>query len=157
MLIAKMNGLEGGDVVELLLPMSPRVVKGLQHSGLYRERAPGFLISHSKLGEVTDRGMTPIGRSSHSPWNYALAVSGEEMRSLLSRNSYRESAFALAETPLKLQVKARKSIVVASMEWPYVPRPCTAASDEDDQLVLWRCKLRSRLPHSSHPDIVTVF
>jgi hypothetical protein len=44
-----------------------------------------------------------------SPWNYALAVSGEDKQKLsVEELPMGESAFALAETPLKLQVKARK-------------------------------------------------
>jgi uncharacterized protein len=102
---------KAGDVVELRLPMSPRVVKGYNDSASI---VSGPLVFSFPIGEswvkLRDRGMTADWQVfPSSQWNYALAVSGEDM----PRHSVQElpiggSPFSLAETPLKLQVKARK-------------------------------------------------
>jgi hypothetical protein len=102
---------KAGDVVELRLPMSPRVVKGYNDSASI---VSGPLVFSFPIGEswvkLRDRGMTADWQVfPSSQWNYALAVSGED----IPRHSVQElpvggSPFSLAETPLKLQVKARK-------------------------------------------------
>jgi uncharacterized protein len=102
---------KAGDVVELRLPMSPRVVKGYNDSASV---VSGPLVFSFPIGEswvkLRDRGMTADWQVfPSSPWNYALAVSGEDML----KHSVQElpiggSPFSLAGTPLKLQVKARK-------------------------------------------------
>jgi DUF1680 family protein len=102
---------KAGDVVELRLPMSPRVVKGYNDSASIMS---GPLVFSFPIGEswvkLRDRGMTADWQVfPSSPWNYALAVSGEDMQKLsVEELPIGESAFAVAETPLKLQVKARK-------------------------------------------------
>ncbi|MDT7815537.1 MAG: hypothetical protein QOJ42_5453 [Acidobacteriaceae bacterium] len=102
---------KAGDVLELRLPMSPRVVKGYNDSASIMS---GPLVFSFPIGEswvkLRDRGMTADWQVfPSSPWNYALAVSGEDMQKLsVEELPIGESAFALAETPLKLQVKARK-------------------------------------------------
>jgi hypothetical protein len=102
---------KAGDVVELRLPMSPRVVKGYNDSASIMS---GPLVFSFPIGEswvkLRDRGMTADWQVfPSSPWNYALAVSGEDMQKLsVEELPLGASAFALAETPLKLQVKARK-------------------------------------------------
>jgi uncharacterized protein len=102
---------KAGDVVELRLPMSPRVVKGYNDSASI---VSGPLVFSFPIGEswvkLRDRGMTADWQVfPGSQWNYALAVSGEDVL----RHSVQElpiggSPFSLAETPLKLQVEARK-------------------------------------------------
>jgi hypothetical protein len=102
---------KAGDVVELRLPMSPRVVRGYNDSASV---VSGPLVFSFPIGEswvkLRDRGMTADWQVfPSSPWNYALAVSGEDM----PRYSVQEfpiggSPFSLAETPLKLDVKVRK-------------------------------------------------
>jgi hypothetical protein len=102
---------KAGDVVELRLPMSPRVVKGYNDSASIMS---GPLVFSFPIGEswvkLRDRGMTADWQVfPSSPWNYALSVSGEDMQKLsVEELPIGKSAFALAETPLKLQVKARK-------------------------------------------------
>jgi hypothetical protein len=102
---------KAGDVVELRLPMSPRVVTGYNDSASI---VSGPLVFSFPIGEswvkLRDRGMTADWQVfPSSQWNYALAVSGEDM----PMHSVQEfpiggSPFSLAETPLKLDVKARK-------------------------------------------------
>jgi hypothetical protein len=100
-----------GDVVELRLPISPRVVKGYNSSATIMN---GPLVFSFPIGEswvkLRDRGMTADWQVfPNSPWNYALAVSEEDVQKLsVEELPIGESAFALAETPLKLRVKARK-------------------------------------------------
>jgi hypothetical protein len=102
---------KAGDVVELRLPMSPRVVKGYNDSASI---VRGPLVFSFPIGEswvkLRDRGMTADWQVfPSSQWSYALAVSGEDtQRVSVEELPVRDSAFALAETPLKLQVKARK-------------------------------------------------
>jgi hypothetical protein len=102
---------KAGDVVELRLPMFPRVVKGYNDSASI---VSGPVVFSFPIGEswvkLRDRGMTADWQVfPSSQWNYALAVSGED----IPRHSVQElpiggSPFSLAETPLKLQVEARK-------------------------------------------------
>jgi hypothetical protein len=102
---------KAGDVVVLRLPMSPRVVTGYNDSASI---VSGPLVFSFPIGEswvkLRDRAMTADWQVfPSSQWNYALAVSGED----IPRHSVQElpiggSPFSLAETPLKLQVKARK-------------------------------------------------
>jgi hypothetical protein len=100
-----------GDVLELRLPISPRVVKGYNSSAAIMN---GPLVFSFPIGEswvkLRDRGMTADWQVfPNSPWNYALAVSEEDVQKLsVEELPIGESAFALAETPLKLRVKARK-------------------------------------------------
>jgi uncharacterized protein len=102
---------KAGDVVELRLPMSPRVVKGYNDSASI---VRGPLVFSFPIGEswvkLRDRGMTADWQVfPSSQWNYALAVSGEDIQRLsVEELPIRESAFALKETPLKLEIKARK-------------------------------------------------
>jgi hypothetical protein len=102
---------KAGDVVELRLPVSPRVVKGYNDSASI---VSGPLVFSFPIGEswvkLRDRGMTADWQVfPSSQWNYALAVSGEDMpRHAIQELPVGGSPFSLAETPLKLQVKARK-------------------------------------------------
>jgi uncharacterized protein len=99
---------KAGDVVELRLPMSPRVVTGYNDSASI---VSGPLVFSFPIGEswvkLRDRGMTADWQVfPNSPWNYAVAVSGEDIA--VQELPIGGSPFSLAETPLKLQVKARK-------------------------------------------------
>jgi hypothetical protein len=102
---------KAGDLVELQLPMSPRVVKGYNDSV---SMVSGPLVFSYPIGEswvkLRDRGMTADWQVfPSSQWNYALAISEEEIqRASVEELPVGNSAFSLAETPLKLHVKARK-------------------------------------------------
>jgi hypothetical protein len=100
-----------GDVVELRLPMFPRAVTGYNNSASIM-RGPlvfSYPVAESWV-KLRDRGMTADWQVfPSSQWSYALAVSGEDtQRVSVEELPVGDSAFALAETPLKLQVKARK-------------------------------------------------
>ena len=102
---------KAGDVVELRLPMSPRVVKGYNDSSSI---ARGPLVFSFPIGEswvkLRDRGMTADWQVfPNSQWNYALAVSGDEIPGhTVQEFPVNGSPFSLSEVPVKLQVKARK-------------------------------------------------
>ena len=102
---------KAGDVVELRLPMIPRLVKGYNDSISVMS---GPLVFSFPIGEswvkLRDRGMTADWQVfPNTPWNYALAVSAENIH----KHSVQEfpisaSPFTLANPPVKLEVKARK-------------------------------------------------
>ncbi len=102
---------KAGDVVELRLPMSPRVVKGYNDSSSI---ARGPLVFSFPIGEswvkLRDRGMTADWQVfPSSQWNYALAVAGDEIPGhTVQEFPVKGSPFSLSEVPVKLQVKARK-------------------------------------------------
>jgi hypothetical protein len=102
---------EAGDMLELRLPMFPRAVKGYNNSAsiMIGPVVFSFPIGASWV-KLRDRGMTADWQVfPNTPWNYALALSGEDMQKVsVEERPIGESAFALAETPLKLRVKARK-------------------------------------------------
>jgi hypothetical protein len=132
---------KAGDVVELRLPMSPRVVNGYNDSASV---VSGPLVFSFPIGEswvkLRDRGMTADWQVfPNSPWNYALAVSEGDM----PRHSVQEfpiggSPFSLAETPLKLQVKARKLpswLAVDGVADP-VPQSPVHSSEPEEMITL---------------------
>jgi hypothetical protein len=102
---------KAGDVVELRLPMTPRLVKGYNDSISVMS---GPLIFSFPIGEswvkLRDRGMTADWQVfPHTPWNYALAVSAEDMHQhVVQEFPISASPFSLANAPVKLEVKARK-------------------------------------------------
>jgi hypothetical protein len=132
---------KAGDVVELRLPMSPRVVTGYNDSASI---VSGPLVFSFPIGEswvkLRDRGMTADWQVfPSSQWNYALAVSGQD----IPRHSVQElpiggSPFSLAETPLKLQVKARKLpswLAVDGVADP-VPQSPVPSSEPEETITL---------------------
>ncbi len=102
---------KAGDVVELRLPMLPRVSRGYNDS-LSIDRGPlvfSFPIGQSWV-KLRDRGMTADWQVfPSSQWNYALGPAGQSLEKIhVEESPVGESPFALAETPVKLQVEARK-------------------------------------------------
>ncbi len=132
---------KAGDVVELRLPMSPRVVKGYNDS-VSLARGPlvfSFPIRESWV-KLRDRGMTADWQVfPSSQWNYALAVSGDA----ISGHTVQEfpvngSPFSLSEVPVKLQMKARKLpswLAVDGVADP-VPQSPVLSSEPEETITL---------------------
>src|SRR5579859_617242 len=100
-----------GDVVEVVLPMTPRVTRGFNES-ISINRGP--LVFAFPIGEnwvkLRTRGMTADWQVfPSSEWNYALNVDEATAHTLkVEEHPVGGSPFALNGTPLKLQVTARK-------------------------------------------------
>jgi DUF1680 family protein len=102
---------QSGDVVELTLPLAPRLLSGYKDS-VSIERGP--LVFSYPIGEswvkLRDRGMTADWQVFPSTsWNYALAVDKESIGNLpVEEQPVGSSPFSLKGTPVKLQVNAHK-------------------------------------------------
>lgn len=102
---------QSGDVVELELPLAPRLLSGYKDS-VSIERGP--LVFSYPIGEswvkLRDRGMTADWQVFPSTsWNYALAVGEENIGKLAAEEQpVGASPFSLKDTPVKLQVNAHK-------------------------------------------------
>ena len=101
-----------GDRVEIDFPLTPRASRWYNES-VAVERGP--LVFSYSIGEdwlkLRDRGMTADWQIYPSTqWNYALAVTPDNAGSSVSvmEAPVKESPFAAAYAPVKLQVKARK-------------------------------------------------
>ena len=132
---------KAGDVVELRLPMSPRVVTGYNDSASI---VIGPLVFSFPIGEswvkLRDRGMTADWQVfPSSQWNYALAVSGDDLpRHTVQELPVYESPFSLSEVPVKLQVKARKVpswVAVDGVADP-VPQSPVLSSEPEETITL---------------------
>ena len=132
---------KAGDVVELRLPMSPRVVTGYNDSASI---VIGPLVFSFPIGEswvkLRDRGMTADWQVfPSSQWNYALAVSGDDLpRHTVQELPVYESPFSLSEVPVKLQVKARKVpswLAVDGVADP-VPQSPVLSSEPEETITL---------------------
>jgi DUF1680 family protein len=100
-----------GDVVQLRLPMRPRVITGFRES-ISLERGPivfSYPIGESWL-KLRDRGMTADWQVfPATQWNYALDTAAQEAHLLTVKEiPMQASPFSLKGTPVKLEVKARK-------------------------------------------------
>jgi hypothetical protein len=132
---------KAGDVVELRLPMSPRVVRGYNDSASI---VRGPLVFSFPIGEswvkLRDRGMTADWQVfPSSQWNYALAVSGDDIpRHTVQELPVYESPFSINEVPVKLQVKARKVpswLAVDGVADP-VPQSPVPSSEPEETITL---------------------
>jgi uncharacterized protein len=132
---------KSGDVVELQLPMSPRLVKGYNDS-ISVESGPLFFslpIGETWL-KLRDRGMTADWQVfPNSQWNYALASSEKEIeRESVPDPSQQGSPFSLSAAPVKLRVKARKLpswLAVDGVADP-VPQSPVASSEPEETITL---------------------
>jgi uncharacterized protein len=100
-----------GDVIELRLPMRPRVITGFRDS-ISLERGPivfSYPIGESWL-KLRDRGMTADWQVfPATQWNYALDTAAQEPHLLAVKEiPMRAGPFSLNGAPVKLEVKARK-------------------------------------------------
>jgi DUF1680 family protein len=100
-----------GDIVELKLPLEPRLLSGYKNS-VSLERGP--LVFSYPIGEswvkLQDRGMTADWQVFPSTsWNYALAIEDKDAHKLsVQEIPLGASPFSLKGTPVKLQVNAHK-------------------------------------------------
>jgi uncharacterized protein len=102
---------KAGDVVELRLPMKPRVNTGFRESVSLQR---GSILFSYPIGEswlkLRDRGLTADWQVyPATQWNYALETTAEEGHSLSVREIPIQGApFSLKGAPVKIEVKARK-------------------------------------------------
>jgi hypothetical protein len=132
---------KAGDVVELRFPMLPRVSRGYNDS-LSIDRGPlvfSFPIGQSWV-KLRDRGMTADWQVfPSSQWNYALGPAAQSLEKIqVEESPVGESPFALADTPVKLQVEARKLpswLAVDGVADP-VPQSPVASSEPGEKITL---------------------
>jgi DUF1680 family protein len=132
---------KAGDVVELRFPMLPRVSRGYNDS-LSIDRGPlvfSFPIGQSWV-KLRDRGMTADWQVfPSSQWNYALGPAVQTSEKIhVEESPVGESPFALAETPVKLQVEARKLpswLAVDGVADP-VPQSPVSSSEPTEKIAL---------------------
>ena len=102
---------KAGDVVELNLPMAPRISRGFGDSATV-EYGP-LVFSHG-IGEdwlkLRDRGMTADWQVyPTTPWNYAIAGLPENIKVVRAEpDKPADGTFTKKGNPLKLDVKARR-------------------------------------------------
>jgi uncharacterized protein len=132
---------KAGDVVELRFPMPPRVSRGYNDS-LSIERGPlvfSFPIGQSWV-KLRDRGMTADWQVfPSSQWNYALGPAAQSLEKIhVEESPVGESPFALAQTPVKLQVEARKLpswLAIDGVADP-VPQSPVSSSEPTEKITL---------------------
>jgi DUF1680 family protein len=125
-----------GDVVELKLPLAPRVLPGYKGS-VSIER--GALVFSYPIGEswvkLQDRGMTADWQVFPSTsWNYALAVDPENADKLpLQEQPVGASPFSLKGTPVKLKVNARRLLEWRAVDGVANPLPQSPVTSDQPQ------------------------
>jgi DUF1680 family protein len=102
---------KAGDIVELRLPMKPRVITGFRES-VSLERGPilfSYPIGESWL-KLRDRGLTADWQVyPATQWNYALETTALEADWLsVKETPIQGGSFSLKGAPIKIEVKARK-------------------------------------------------
>lgn len=130
-----------GDVVELRLPMRPKALKGYNGS-LSIERGP--LVFSFPVGEswvkLRERGMTADWQVFPSTqWNYALSPPGHDPEKIrIEESQVGTKPFALAETPVKLRVGARKLASWRAVDGvaDVVPESPVASSEAEETITL---------------------
>jgi hypothetical protein len=132
---------KAGDVVELRLPAPPRLVKGYNDSISVMS---GPLVFSFPIGEswvkLRDRRMTADWQVfPNTPWNYALAISEEDVQThSVQEHPMGPSPFSLANTPVKLEVKARRLpswLAVDGVADP-VPHSPVLSSEPEEKITL---------------------
>jgi hypothetical protein len=132
---------KSGDVLELMLPLSPRLSHGYKDS-ISLERGP--LVFSYAIGEdwvkLQDRGMTADWQVfPATPWNYALAVTQDDVHELpVQELCVCTSPFSLKGAPVKMKVNARKL-----PEWQAVdgvaepvPQSPVTSTEPEEQITL---------------------
>ena len=120
-----------GDVVELKMPLRPRVSRGFNDS-VSIER--GSLVFSFPIGEdwvkLRDRGMTADWQVfPSSQWNYALAV--DEQAIDVREATVGKVPFALKDAPVKLELEARKLPSWRAVDGVADPVPQSPVSSEE--------------------------
>jgi hypothetical protein len=148
-----------GDVVELRLPMNPKIVRGYNNS-ISISRGP--LVFSYPIGEswvkLRDRGMTADWQVFPSTqWNYALAVSESTVANItIHENEVGASPFSLAHAPVKLQVEARKIPAWRAVDGVADPVPQSpVATPEKAEVITLVPYAAAKLRITSFPQIDT--
>ena len=119
----------GGDIVELLLPMKPKAVRGFNDS-ISIDRGPlvfSFPIRESWV-KLRDRGMTADWQVfPASQWNYALATHDLAVK----EHPIEQKVFTLKGTPVTLQVSARKLVNWRAVDGVAEPVPQSPVSSSE--------------------------
>ncbi len=130
-----------GDVVEIQFPLTPRFVHGGYRDSVSVQRGP--LVFSYPVGEswvkLRPRGMTADWQVFPSgAWNYALITTEPESRGGLVAEEHPlgGSPFALAGTPVTLQVSARKLLSWRAVDGVADPVPQSpVTSDEEEERI----------------------
>jgi hypothetical protein len=146
-----------GDVVELRLPMTPRVIKGYNDS-VSIERGP--LVFSLPIGEswvkLCDRGMTADWQVfPTSQWNYALSGSVRGSGAIEAReHQVGDSPFSLKEAPMNLLVRARQMPTWRAVDGAADPvPPSPAASSEKEETITLVPYGTAKLRITSFPEL----
>jgi len=125
---------KAGDVVELKLPLQPRISRGYNDSVSIKR---GPLVFSFPIGEdwvkLRDRGMTADWQVfPSSQWNYALAVGEESIGGIAVKESPVDKVpFALKDSPVTLQVDARKLPTWRAIDGVADPVPQSPATSDE--------------------------
>jgi hypothetical protein len=146
-----------GDLLEVRLPMAPRITRGYNNS-VSIDRGP--LVFSYPIGEswvkLRDRGMTADWQIfPKSQWNYALAISkqGEEKLSV-EEGPVGASPFSLANSPVKLKVNARKLPSWQAIDGVAQPVPQSpVVSDDPDETITLVPYAAAKLRITAFPEL----
>ena len=126
----------GGDIVELLLPMKPKAVRGFNDS-ISIDRGPivfSFPIGESWV-KLRDRGMTADWQVfPASQWNYALTTHDLAVK----EHPIEQKIFTLKGAPVTLQVSARKLVNWRAVDGvaELVPQSPVTSSEPTESITL---------------------
>lgn len=128
-----------GDVVEVMLPMKPRAVRGFNQS-VSLERGPLVFALDLKGSwvKLQDRGMTADWQVFPTlPWNYGLAVDERSARDLeVVQAEVGARPFAAAGAPVKLHVRGRRLDPWRSEDGVALPVPASPVKSAEAEEML---------------------
>jgi DUF1680 family protein len=146
-----------GDVVELRLPLEPKLRSGYKDS-VSIERGP--LVFSYPIGEnwvkLQDRGMTADWQVfPSSAWNYALSIDREDAGKLIvHEHPVGASPFSLKGTPVTMQAKAHKLNEWRAIDGVANPVPQSpVTSDQPAELITLVPYAAAKLRVTSFPQI----
>jgi hypothetical protein len=125
---------KAGDLIEVDLPMTPRLARGYSDS-ISIERGP--LVFSYPIGtswvKLCDRGMTADWQVfPANQWNYALSVTEEEIAtSPVHTKPVGKFPFALKDCPVSIEVNARKVTEWRAVDGAANPVPESPVSSEE--------------------------
>ncbi len=125
---------KAGDLVELKLPLRPRISRGF-NDAVSIDRGP--LVFSFPIGEdwvkLRDRGMTADWQVfPSSQWNYALAVDEQAIgNAAVKEAAVGKAPFALKNAPVTLEVEARKVPAWRAVDGVADPVPQSPVSSEE--------------------------
>ena len=128
---------KSGDIVELVLPLAPRLIRGFNQSVSLNQ---GPLVFSYPIGEnwlkLRDRGMTADWQVYPSTqWNYALAVDDTDLSSLhIQELPVGDAPFTRKGSPVAISVPAKKLTswrAVDGVADPVPPSPVATGEPEE--------------------------